>query len=119
MVLTNPILIDLAKTGLLEVTPDLAKKVADAIRHRGNVMELDWSELEKDFKPNRDRLGHDFIKLRYARLYSQHLREIIAYKNKSGITDEEYCSREAILNLIVENNERLLNEIDNLLLKSQ
>jgi len=97
-------------------------------------MNLNWSELEKDFKTNKDRLAHDFIKLEYARLYSQHLDEIMTHKDDVHVAElfskddgklikmspvEEYCSREAFLNLIAENNKRLLSEIERLLNKNE
>jgi hypothetical protein len=92
---------------------------------------MDYDELQKNFKTNRDKLlKQDFIKLEYARLYDSYLNEIMSHKDDIGIAEiflknngeniklspvEEYCSRQALLNLIVENNKRLLTEIENLL----
>ena len=82
---------------------------------------------------NRDMLvKQEFIKQEYARLYDRHLADIMAHKNDVGVANlffkddgkliklspvEEYCSRESLLNLIAENNKRLLKEIENLLKK--
>jgi hypothetical protein len=84
---------------------------------------------------NRDMLvRRDCIKLEYARLYGNHLNEIMLHKDDAAVAEvffknkgesvrmspvEEYCSREALLNLIVENNKRLLNEIENILHKGE
>jgi hypothetical protein len=128
------ILIDLAKTGLLGVTKEMAHKIVGAIKPGTELASLNWGELEKDFKTNKDKLGNDFIKLEYAKLYVLHLMENIAHKNDVGVAElffkndgelvkmspvEEYCSREALLNLIVENNKRLLIEIETLLHKNE